>query len=68
MVETYRALIYKNIAFYSLNIVHYCFIGLSSVYTFTVLIKGQLRCKMNLWSNSTLLPSQPFSEICFHDC
>jgi len=23
---------------------------------------------MNLWSNYTLLPSQPLSEICFHDC
>jgi len=22
---------------------------------------------MNLWSNNTLVPSQPFSEICFHD-
>jgi len=27
--------------------------------------KGQLRRKMNLWSN--LVPSRPFSEICFHD-
>jgi len=32
------------------------------------LIKGELRRKMNLWSNYTLLPSQPLSEICFHDC
>jgi len=31
-------------------------------------VKGQLRRKMNLWSNYTLLPSQPLSEICFHDC
>jgi len=31
-------------------------------------IKGELQCKMNLWSNYTLLPSQPLSEICFHDC
>jgi len=30
-------------------------------------IKGQLRRKMNLWSNYTLVRSQPFSEICFHD-
>jgi len=30
--------------------------------------KGQLRRKMNLWSNYTLLPSQPLSEIFFHDC
>jgi len=21
---------------------------------------------MNLWSNNTLVPSQPFSKICFH--
>jgi len=33
-----------------------------------VQLKGQLRRKMNLWSNYTLLPSQPLSEICFHDC
>jgi len=26
----------------------------------------ELRCKMNLWSNYTLVHSQPFSEICFH--
>jgi len=31
-------------------------------------LKGQLRRKMNLWSNYTLLPSQPLSDICFHDC
>jgi len=30
-------------------------------------IKGELRRKMNLWSDKTLVPSQPFSEICFHD-
>jgi len=30
-------------------------------------VKGELGCKMNLWSNKTLVPSQPFSEICFHD-
>jgi len=30
--------------------------------------KGELGHKMNLWSNYTLLPSQPLSEICFHDC
>jgi len=32
--------------------------------------KGELRRKMNFWSNNnnnTLVPSQPFSEICFHD-
>jgi len=29
-------------------------------------LKGELRCKMNLWSNNTLVSSQPFSEICFH--
>jgi len=33
-----------------------------------IYIKGQLRRKINLWSNYTLLPSQPLSEICFHDC
>jgi len=32
-----------------------------------VLFKGELRCKMNLWSNKTSAPSRPFSEICFHD-
>jgi len=26
-------------------------------------IKGELWLKMNLWSNKTLVPSQPFSEI-----
>jgi len=31
-------------------------------------LKGELRRKMNLWSNYTLLHSQPLSEICFHDC
>jgi len=31
------------------------------------LIKGQLPNKINLWSNNTLVPCQPFSEICFHD-
>jgi len=30
-------------------------------------LEGELRRKMNLWSNYTLLPSQPLSEICFHD-
>jgi len=29
--------------------------------------KVELWHKMNLWSNKTLVPSQPFSEICFHD-
>jgi len=29
--------------------------------------KGELQCKINLWSIETLVPSQPFSEICFHD-
>jgi len=29
--------------------------------------KGELRHKINLWSNYTLVPSQPFSEICCHD-
>jgi len=33
-----------------------------------LLFKGDLRRKMKLWSNYTLLPSQPLSEICFHDC
>jgi len=28
------------------------------------IIKGELRRKMNLWSNYTLLSSQPLSEIC----
>jgi len=36
-------------------------------YVVTQNIKGQLRRKMNLWSNYTLLPSQPLCEICFHD-
>jgi len=31
------------------------------------ILKKQLRRKMNLWSNNTLVPSQPFSEISFHD-
>jgi len=31
------------------------------------IVKGELQCKMNLWSNKTLVPSQPFSDICFHD-
>jgi len=31
------------------------------------LFKGELHRKMNLWSNYTFLPSQPLSEICFHD-
>jgi len=30
-------------------------------------LKGELRRKMNLWSNKTLVPGQSFSEICFHD-
>jgi len=30
-------------------------------------IKGELKRKMNLWSNKTSVPSQSFSEICFHD-
>jgi len=30
-------------------------------------LKGELWRKMNLWSNYTLVPSRPFSEICFHD-
>jgi len=30
-------------------------------------LKEELQRKMNLWSNYTLLPSQPLSEICFHD-
>jgi len=32
-----------------------------------VWLKGELWCKINLWSNKTMVPSQPFSEICFHD-
>jgi len=28
-------------------------------------LKEELQRKMNLWSNYTLLPSQPLSEICF---
>jgi len=31
------------------------------------LIKGELQPTMNLWSNKTSVPSQSFSEICFHD-
>jgi len=34
---------------------------------FAAFIKGELWHKMNLWSNYTLVPSRPFSEICFHD-
>jgi len=30
-------------------------------------LKGELRHKMNLWSNKTLVPSRPFSDIWFHD-
>jgi len=30
-------------------------------------VKGELWCKMKIWSNKTLVPSQSFSEICFHD-
>jgi len=30
-------------------------------------VKGELRRKMNLWSNKTSVHSQPFSGICFHD-
>jgi len=30
-------------------------------------LKGELRHKINRWSNNTLVPSQSFSEICFHD-
>jgi len=30
-------------------------------------MKGELRRKTNLWSNKTLVPCRPFSEICFHD-
>jgi len=32
-----------------------------------LVIKGELRRKMNLWSNETSVPSRLFSEICFHD-
>jgi len=28
---------------------------------------GDFQHKMNFWSNKTFVPSQPFSEICFHD-
>jgi len=34
---------------------------------FKDILKGELRHKMNLWSNKTLVTSQPFSEICFHE-
>jgi len=30
-------------------------------------LEGELHRKINLWSNKPLVPSQPFSEICFHD-
>jgi len=30
-------------------------------------VKGELQRKRNIWSNYTLVHSQPFSEICFHD-
>jgi len=36
-------------------------------YYFAQIIKGELWRKMNFWSNKTLVPTQPFSEICFHD-
>jgi len=36
-----------------------------SVIQMVIVFKGQLRRKMNLWCNYTLLPSQPLSEIFF---
>jgi len=37
------------------------------IYSFHCALKGELQRTMNLWSNKTLVHSQPFSKICFHD-
>jgi len=33
----------------------------------SLVVKGELWRKMNLWSNKTSVSSQSFSEICSHD-